>query len=244
MNIPSFHLPHSLGDTDNRRLGDQHASLFAVIRDQLRERILSGEFHPGDRLVEGKLASELGVSRIPVREALRELASEGLVDLVPNRGAVAVRLGEADVLQTFEVLAGLEGMSGELAAQRISEQQLAEVRALHFEMLASHARQDLSGYYRLNALIHSAINRAAANPVLAETYGRINARVQSLRFRTNQDAAKWKRAVQEHERMLEALQARDAAALRQVLVAHLEHKRDTVIALLKAGQIYPRTMNE
>src|SRR5256885_5212456 len=75
-----------------------------------------------------------------------------------------------------------------------------------FEMLASHARQDLSGYYRLNALIHSAINRAAANPVLAETYGRINARVQSLRFRTNQDAAKWKRAVQEHERMLEALQ--------------------------------------
>jgi DNA-binding GntR family transcriptional regulator len=218
-------------------------ALHEQVAARLRTWLVEGRIPPGAKLHERTLCEQLRVSRTPLREAIKLLASEGLVDLVPHRGAVAVRLNEADVLQTFEVLAGLEGMSGELAAQRIGEQELAEVRALHFEMLACHARQDLSGY-RLNALIHSAINRAAANPVLAETYGRINARVQSLRFRTNQDAAKWKRAVREHELMLEALQARDAAALRQVLVAHLDHKRDTVIALLKAGQIYPRTMND
>jgi DNA-binding GntR family transcriptional regulator len=215
-------------------------ALHEQVAARLRTWLVEGRIPPGAKLHERTLCEQLRVSRTPLREAIKLLASEGLVDLVPHRGAVAVRLNEADVLQTFEVLAGLEGMSGELAAQRIGEQELAEVRALHFEMLACHARQD----YRLNALIHSAINRAAANPVLAETYGRINARVQSLRFRTNQDAAKWKRAVREHELMLEALQARDAAALRQVLVAHLDHKRDTVIALLKAGQIYPRTMND
>jgi DNA-binding GntR family transcriptional regulator len=214
-------------------------ALHEQVAARLRTWLVEGRIPPGAKLHERTLCEQLRVSRTPLREAIKLLASEGLVDLVPHRGAVAVRLNEADVLQTFEVLAGLEGMSGELAAQRIGEQELAEVRALHFEMLACHARQDL-----LNALIHSAINRAAANPVLAETYGRINARVQSLRFRTNQDAAKWKRAVREHELMLEALQARDAAALRQVLVAHLDHKRDTVIALLKAGQIYPRTMND
>ena len=106
-------------------------------------------------------------------------------------------------------------------------------------MLASHARQDLSGYYRLNALIHSAINRAAANPVLAETYGRINARVQSLRFRTNQDEAKWRLAVQEHAQMMQALGQRDGALLGRVLIEHLHHKRDTVLQLLRAGQAQP-----
>ena len=219
-------------------------ALHEQVAARLRTLLVEGRIAPGAKLNERTLCEQLRVSRTPLREAIKLLASEGLVDLVPHRGAVAVRLDEEDVQQTFEVLAGLEGLSGELAAQRITDQELSEVRALHYDMLASHARQDLSSYYRLNALIHSAINRAAANPVLTETYARINARVQSLRFRTNQDAAKWKRAVKEHELMLDALGARDGAALRQVLVAHLEHKRDTVIALLKAGQIYPRTMNE
>lgn len=134
----------------------------------------------------------------------------------------------------------LEGMSGELAAKRITDEELAEVRALHYEMMACFARHDLSGYYRLNARIHTAINDAAANPVLSSTYRSINARVQSLRFRTNQDEAKWKSAVEEHEQMIEALAARDAPAMRKVLVAHLTRKRDTVLALLRAGEIYPQ----
>ncbi len=84
-----------------------------------------------------------------MREAIKLLAAEGLVDLLPNRGAVAVKLTEADVLNTFEVLAELEGMSGELAAKRISSSR--ELRALHYEMLACFERRELSGYYRLNA---------------------------------------------------------------------------------------------
>ena len=110
---------------------------------------------------------------------------------------------------------------------------------MHFEMLASFTRRDLSNYYRLNALIHAAINRAARNPVLTSTYQSINARVQSLRFRTNQNEAKWSRAMQEHEVMIQALQAHDGAAMRQVLVKHLLNKRDTIIDLLRAGEVYP-----
>ena len=215
-------------------------ALHDQVAARLRTMLVEGQIAPGAKLNERELCEQLRVSRTPLREAIKLLAAEGLVDLLPNRGAVAVKLTEADVLNTFEVLAMLEGMSGELAAQRISDGELAELRALHYEMMACFARRDLSGYYRINARIHAAINDAAKNPVLTSTYRSINARVQSLRFRTNQNEAKWKSAVAEHERMLEALTARDAAALRKVLVEHLLRKRDTVLELMRAGEIYPR----
>jgi DNA-binding GntR family transcriptional regulator len=208
---------------------------------RLRTLLIEGRIAPGAKLNERVLAEQLRVSRTPLREAIKLLAVEGLVDLLPNRGAVAVRLTEADIVHTFEVLAGLESLSGRFAAQRISDDELAELRALHYEMLAAYARRDLSNYYRLNAQIHAAVNAAARNPVLGATYARINARVQSLRFRTNQNEAKWKRAVAQHEQMIEALGARDAEALADVLVAHLHDKLGTVLGLLRAGEIYPDT---
>ena len=213
------------------------ATLHDQVSARLRAMLVEGHIAPGAKLNERELCEQLQVSRTPLREAIKLLAAEGLVDLLPNRGAVAVKLGEADVVNTFEVLASLEGLSGELAAQRITAAQLAEIRALHYEMLACFTRRDLSGYYRLNAQIHSAINAAAANPVLAGTYRSINARVQSLRFRTNQNEAKWKHAVKEHERMVDALVAHDAAAMRTVLVDHLLRKRDTVLELMRAGNL-------
>jgi len=206
---------------------------------RLRTLLIEGRIAPGAKLNERVLAEQLRVSRTPLREAIKLLAVEGLVDLLPNRGAVAVKLTEADIVNSFEVLAGLEALSGRFAAQRISDDELAELRALHYEMLAAYARRDLSNYYRLNAQIHAGINAAARNPVLSATYARINARVQSLRFRTNQNEAKWKRAVAQHEQMIEALGARDADALARVLVEHLHGKLDTVLSLLRAGEIYP-----
>ena len=208
---------------------------------RLRTLLIEGRIAPGAKLNERELSELLRVSRTPLREAIKLLAAEGLVDLLPNRGAVAVKLTETDILNTFEVLAGLEAMSGEFAAQRITDDELTHIRAMHFEMLAAFTRRDLSNYYRLNALIHAAINDAAKNPVLTVTYKGINARVQSLRFRTNQNEAKWKRAVQEHETMVQALAAHDGAAMRKVLVEHLINKRNTVIDLLRSGDIYPQT---
>lgn len=214
-------------------------ALHDQVASRLRTMLVEGQIAPGAKLNERELSAQLRVSRTPLREAIKLLAAEGLVDLLPNRGAVAVKLTEADVINTFELLAALEGMSGELAARRITDEELAELRALHYEMMACFARRDLSGYYRINARIHTAINDAARNPVLASTYRSINARVQSLRFRTNQNEAKWKNAVAEHERMVEALAAHDAAAMRTLMIEHLNRKRDTVVELLRAGEIYP-----
>lgn len=207
--------------------------LHGEVVSRLRLRIVEGQIAPGAKLNERELSESLQVSRTPLREAIKMLAAEGLVELLPNRGAVAAQLSRQDVVDAFEVIAGLEGMSGELAAARITEPELAEIRALHFEMLAAYTRRELPAYYRLNARIHEHINAAARNPVLAHTYRTVNARLQALRFRSNFDERKWAVAVQEHEAMLEKLAARDGAGLRALLVRHLENKRDAVLDLME-----------
>jgi DNA-binding GntR family transcriptional regulator len=209
------------------------AALHEQVAQRLRQMLVEGRIAPGAKLNERELSELLNVSRTPLREAIKMLAAEGLVELLPHRGAIAVSLGEADILNTFEVMAGLEGMTGELAAQRITPAELAEIQAMQFEMMATYTRRDLSAYYQLNARIHAAISAAAKNPVLSQVYQQVNARLQALRFRSNQDGEKWKRAVKEHEKMIEALAAHDCAAMREVLQAHLRNKRDVVLEQLR-----------
>ena len=207
------------------------------VGQRLRQLIVEGDIAPGAKLNERELCERLKISRTPLREAIKTLAAEGLVALLPNRGAVAAQMSEAEVAMTFEVIAGLEGQSGELAAQRIEDAEVAEIKALNFEMRAAHTRADLPAYYRINARIHNLINAAARNTVLSQTYLTVNARLQALRFRSNFDPLKWQRAVDEHDRMVEALAARDASGLRRILVQHLEHKRDAVLELMRQGRV-------
>jgi DNA-binding GntR family transcriptional regulator len=219
-------------------------ALHQEVATRLRQRIIEGELAPGVKLNERELSERLKVSRTPLREAIKMLAAEGLVELLPNRGAVVAQMSEQDVIDTFEVIAGLEGLSGELAAQRISDAELAEIRALHFEMLAAHARRDLPTYYALNARIHGRINAAARNAVLTQTWQTVNARLQSLRFRSNLDESKWQQAVREHERMVELLATHDAPALRALMISHLLVKRDAVLELLRTGRLYESRKEE
>jgi DNA-binding GntR family transcriptional regulator len=209
------------------------ANLHEQVAQRLREMLVEGRIAPGAKLNERELCEALDVSRTPLREAIKMLAAEGLVELLPNRGAIAVSLGEDDVRHTFEVMGGLEALSGELAAQRVTDEELAEIRALHFEMMAAWTRRDLPTYYRINARIHRAINAAAKNPVLSATYDRVNARLHAFRFRSNQDEEKWKTAVKEHEQMVDALANHDAKAMRAVLSTHLKNKLDVVLQQLR-----------
>jgi DNA-binding GntR family transcriptional regulator len=210
--------------------------LHEQVAQRLRQMLVEGLIPPGGKLNERTLCEELSISRTPLREAIKMLAAEGLVELLPNRGSVAVQLTEADVHHTFEVMAGLEGLSGELAAQRVTEAELNEIKALHYDMMAAYTRRDLSAYYQVNAAIHRSFNAAAKNPVLTATYNQVNARLQALRFRSNQDGDKWQRAVDEHIAMVQALENRDAAALRQVLMQHLDNKRHVVIEQMRAAR--------
>ncbi len=213
-------------DTVDRR------TLPAAAAERLRELIIEGELPAGTRLNERALCDRLGVSRTPLREAFRLLASEGLIEIQPNRGARVAALSEKDILESFTVLGGLEALSGELACQHATDEEVAEIRALTFEMQACHARQDLPSYYRVNREIHSRINRAAHNQLLAQVYSTLNQRVQNLRFRSNLNSEKWKRAMGEHIAMVDALARRDGVELGRLMREHLQRKCEAVIEAL------------
>ena len=205
------------------------STLAEALADRLREMIIEGDLQPGTRLNERALCDRLGASRTPLREAFRLLAAEHLVELQPNRGAQVVSLSDDDIRESFEVLGALEALAGELACRHISVDDVAEVKALTFEMLACHARRDLPAYYRINRLIHQRITRAAGNALLTQVYSNLNQRIENLRFRSNFDQLKWDKAAREHSEMVEALEARDGARLGAILRRHLQEKCEAVL---------------
>lgn len=215
-----------------RAIGRQvlHAAVVARLRDMITE----GQLAPGQRLNERVLCEQLDISRTPLREAFKVLATEGLIVLLPNRGAQVANMGRDEIVHTFQVMGALEGLSGELACAQITEEELATIRELHRQMAACHRKRDLPGYYRLNRAIHERINAAARNPVLSQVYRTVNARLHALRFRSNFDRRKWDAALVEHEQMIEALAARDGERMRRLLVDHLAHKcAAAVLALIE-----------
>lgn len=203
---------------------------------KLRALIVQGSLPPGARLNERMLCEQLGISRTPLREALKLLAREGLVLLLPNRGAQVAPLEPGRLAEALEVMGALEALAGELACRHASAERIAQVRRLHEEMLAMHARGDRASYFRHNQAIHLAIVEASGNATLASTYRQLNANVLRARYMANLSKERWDEAVREHEEMLTALNARDVERLKRLLRDHLAHKLAAVLqALHKAA---------
>lgn len=198
--------------------------LHAAVVDRLRDMIVQGDLAPGAKLNERVLGAALGTSRTPLREALKYLASEGLVGLLPNRGAIVAPLDRDRVKQMLAVMGALEALAGELACRNASDADINEIRALHFQMLAHHARRELAEYFRLNQQIHLKIVDAGGNAPLAEVYRSLNAHVRRARYMANLSHERWDKAVREHEEILDALSRRDGVTLQRMLRDHLANK--------------------
>lgn len=198
-----------------------HGTRTQVAADELRRLIIAGDLAPGQRISERAVGEYLsGASRTPLREALKVLAAEGLVTLSPNRGATVTALSEREVEEAIEFLIGLEGQAADAACEHITEAQLAEIEQLHDEMHRAFRAQQLMAYFELNQAIHQRIVEAAGNRVLARVYATECARVRRYRYAGNRRHERWDRAIAEHDRILEALKARDGALLREMLRAH------------------------
>jgi DNA-binding GntR family transcriptional regulator len=213
-------------------------SLHLKVADILRDKITYGELAPGMRLTERVLCEELKVSRTPLREALKTLAGEGLVELLRNRGAMVTPMTLADTAQTFKVLSVLEGLAGELACARVDEAALAELRELHERMRACHGLGDRERYFELNQVIHARLLVLSGNAVLASTHDKLNLRLRRARYFANVSQTRWDRAMQEHDQIIDALEARNCKRLRALLEEHIRNKCDVVIAaLLSSGVV-------
>jgi DNA-binding GntR family transcriptional regulator len=209
--------------------------LHETVLDRLRDMIVQGELAAGEKLNERVLCETLGTSRTPLREAIKYLASEGLVQLKRNRGAIVAPLERERVQQTFAVMGALEALAGELACRNASDEDINEIRALHYQMLAHHARGELVEYFRCNQDIHARLVQASGNAPLAEVYRSLNANVRRARYMANYSRERWDEAVSEHEAMLRALLARDGEALQRILREHLANKLVLVMEALGAN---------
>jgi DNA-binding GntR family transcriptional regulator len=203
--------------------------------DRLRDLIVQGSLAPGSRLNERLLTAQLGVSRTPLREAFKLLATEGLVELLPNRGAIVSEIDPVRLAETLAVMGALEALAGELACASATDGQIGEIRSLHLEMLANHARGDLAGYFKFNQAIHLKIVKYSGNTVLYQTYRHLNANVRRARYMANLSQERWNAAVREHGEILDALARRDVARIRVLLTEHLAHKLSSVLGELRAG---------
>ena len=228
----------NLLSTDDVRSADgEPASLHADIVSQLRDFIVEEHLPPGSRIPERELCEKFGISRTPLREALKVIAAEGLVELLPNRGARVRQFSEADIRNLFEVLSGLDFVAGRLACARITDDAIAAIEKLHLEMYTHYLRRELADYFRINQKIHQAIIDAAANPLLSANYANLNSIVRRLRYSANLvNRDRLGDAMREHEQIVDALKRRSAEELGLLMFRHMQGKCEAVCEYLQDQQ--------
>lgn len=198
----------------------------------VREKIISGELQPGAPLSERAICEELKVSRTPLREAIKMLAREGLVEISATRRARVASLSLEEAANMLTLLAALEGLSGEQACQKVSASDIAHLERLQAAMQQAYQQGDLAAYFDLNQSIHLEILRIADNKVLTEMFGNLNARLRYARRRLNPTPGRWLQAVTEHEQMLVYLRKGDSKKLRALMEDHLRNKTDVLLATM------------
>ena len=197
------------------------SSLHEQVTARVRDMIVDGRLEAGLPIPELELARQLGISRTPLREALKVLASEGLVELLPRRGAVVKVFSAKDAQDMLAMIALLEEHAGREACHSASDAEIAAVLALHEQMRGHYERRERPEYFRLNQEIHNAIVRAAGNPTLAMLHGILRTRMRRLRYIGNQAPDNWSAAMAEHETFIDALRARDGKRLGRLMREHL-----------------------
>lgn len=211
-------------------IGISRRYLHDEVADRMRELIHSGELEPRARVNESELTERFGISRTPLREAIKILATEGLLDLLPNRGARVASISRDEIEEIIEVIAGLEATACDLACRAMTDEEVESVAAVHARMIAAWEARDENPYFRLNRDIHEAIMRASRNATLQAIYAGLSGRTQRSRYTAHQTEAQWASAVDEHARMISLLRRRDGEELAALMRAHIRSKIPVIAA--------------
>jgi DNA-binding GntR family transcriptional regulator len=212
-----------------------------AVYQALRQAIVGCQMKPGERLNVHELAEKLGVSLTPVRSAIQQLATEGLVEIRPRSGTFVATLSPRDVEETFKIRCALECLAGEDAVHNITPQQLRRLKELLRAMRKPMRKEeDRNTHERDNSELHQTIVQASGNRRLQETYSALNAHIKIVRIHSGD--ANWPERLAEeraeHEAIVAALEARDVAALTAALRQHIYRAKDAMIAALD-GAVQP-----
>jgi DNA-binding GntR family transcriptional regulator len=200
----------------------KRAGLHERAAARMRAMIIRGELVPGSLMQETRLSAALGVSRTPLREAMKLLAAEGLVELRPNRSPRIADIELDRVFELFEALAGIERLAAELAAQRATDRDLQRLRLLQTRMEKHHRDGRLDDYFAINGEIHGLIVRAARNAPLREAHETLLSRAERARYLALGAERRWNNSVEEHAAILAALETRDGETAGRLLSAHVQ----------------------
>ncbi|MEM9341951.1 MAG: GntR family transcriptional regulator [Pseudomonadota bacterium] len=199
-------------------------TLHEELVDRLRNLVVEDQLKPGEKVPEKELCESFGVSRTPLREALKVLASEGFVVLQANRGARVAEVTRKELENAFPVIARLEQLAGEMACEFLDDAGIAAIQTRHDEMVAAYKARDRQAYFLANQDIHQALIRGADNEILEAHHRLLAARVRRARFMANLSDERWAQAIEEHEGMMERLHARDAEGLGNLMKQHMMGK--------------------
>lgn len=203
------------------------------VADVLRDRIVKGVLPAGTRIVERKLSAELEVSRTPVREALKLLHADNLIDISRNKGAQVKVFSAPEASELFDVIASLESLAAERLAETITKDQLDVLEHMHASMLAKLDAGEADAYFDINSEIHDTILRECGNPILQEMHTKLMARARRGRFMAIMNPDRLKTAVDEHEQLMSAFRDKNAEAARQVWRIHLLQTGESVQEILR-----------
>ncbi len=209
---------------------DNYKPLRELVFDSLRKAIIIGKLKPGERLMEIQLAEEMGVSRTPVREAIRKLELEGFVVMVPRKGAYVAGVSVKDIADVFEVRSALEGLAASLAAERITEEEMEELeKVIHL----ISGEEDLLTVFKKDSEFHELIYKASRNQRLTQIITNLSEQINRFRLTSLSIPGRLKIAVDEHKKITEAISGRNADLASALASEHMENAEQNLLNAIR-----------
>ncbi len=212
---------------------NEYLPLRDVVFNTLRQAILKGELEPGERLMEIQLAERLGVSRTPIREAIRKLELEGLVLMIPRKGAEVAHISETSLREVLEVRRSLEDLAIELACQRITDEEIQELEAAESTFADAIRRGDAMNIAETDEHYHDVIYQSTGNSRLVQILNNLREQMYRYRLEYIKDADKRQILIVEHEHILKALKSRNIAEAKSAVREHIDNQQLTVSRNIK-----------
>ena len=211
----------------------ENRSLTAIIFERVREDILNGKYSNGDKIVEAKLAEELGVSRTPVREALKQLELDGLVESLPNRGVVVKGITDQDIVDIYTIRLATEAIAARWAVERMDDSEIEQLKEIYDLMEFYTFKEDVEKTFELNTKFHETMYRGTKSRYLEHVLKDFQLFIKSTRNESLKSEGRIDNALEEHKRILDAFIRRDADSAVDALVNHIINSKNNVSNLME-----------
>ena len=211
----------------------QKKTLHEEIANNLRDMIMSGELREGDKIKENDLCHMMGISKTPLREALRVLSAEGLIRLIPNRGSYVTTPTFEEIKEMFDVMSVLEGVCARTAAEKMNDKDFSKLEKLHNKLEESFRRRDQKKYIHQNNSYHALVQELAGNKTLNQIVNGLRQKILLYRFQSLNLPERFEQSIREHRDLLAAFRNRDPEKAEMLMTSHLKKQCEALEQLAK-----------